>query len=148
MIDSGMVGLAPKWVRLDPKLDKSGTFSDQISENLTHLAKCTEIWSEKVPGLSNLGSNLTHFGAKPNIPGNDVVSNIFYNVCVYIACIVIRNIELTMIFPSNRSSKIVLKSSAIIYYVRFLTEYHIIINVIKMRGCVCVIQINTPLLRE
>ena len=27
---TGMVGLAPKSVRLDPKLDKSGTFSDQI----------------------------------------------------------------------------------------------------------------------
>ena len=28
---SGVVGLAPKWVRLDAKSDKSGTFSDQIS---------------------------------------------------------------------------------------------------------------------
>ena len=27
----GMVGLAPEWVRLDLKLDKSATFSDQIS---------------------------------------------------------------------------------------------------------------------
>ena len=44
---AGMVGLAPKWVRLDPKLDKSGTFSDQISVHLAHRAKCTEIWSEK-----------------------------------------------------------------------------------------------------
>ena len=33
--EAGMVGLAPKWVRLDPKLDKSGTFSDQISVHLT-----------------------------------------------------------------------------------------------------------------
>ena len=40
---TGMVDLAPKWVRLDPKLDKSGTFSDQISVHLAHLAKCTEI---------------------------------------------------------------------------------------------------------
>ena len=31
-----MVGLAPKWVRLHPKLDKYGTFSDQIS---VHLAR-------------------------------------------------------------------------------------------------------------
>ena len=30
VFEPGMVGLAPKWVRLDPKLDKSGTFSDQI----------------------------------------------------------------------------------------------------------------------
>ena len=63
-----MVGLAPKWVRLDHKLDKCGTFSDQISVHLARWAKCTEIWSEKVPDLSNLGSNLTHFGAKPTIP--------------------------------------------------------------------------------
>ena len=35
-LGAGMVGLAPKWVRLDPKLDKSGTFSDQIS---VHLAQ-------------------------------------------------------------------------------------------------------------
>ena len=35
-ICQGMVGLAPKWVRLDPKFDKSGTFSDQIS---VHLAR-------------------------------------------------------------------------------------------------------------
>ena len=40
---AGMVGLAPKWVRLDPKLEKSGTFSDQISVHLAHRAKCTEI---------------------------------------------------------------------------------------------------------
>ena len=35
-VQAGMVGLAPKWVRLDPKVDKSGTFSDQIS---VHLAR-------------------------------------------------------------------------------------------------------------
>ena len=33
----GMVGLAPKWVRLDPQWDKSGTFSGQIS---VQLARC------------------------------------------------------------------------------------------------------------
>ena len=31
-----MVGLAPKLVRLDPKLDKSGTFSEQVSVHLAH----------------------------------------------------------------------------------------------------------------
>ena len=36
---------------------------------MAHRAKYTEILSEKVPGLSNLGSNLTHYGAKPTIPG-------------------------------------------------------------------------------
>ena len=45
-----MVGLAPKLVRLDPQLDKSGTFSDQISVHLAHRA------------------NLTQFEAKPTIP--------------------------------------------------------------------------------
>ena len=41
--NSGMVGLAPKWVRLNPKLDKSGTLSDNISVHLYHRVKCTEI---------------------------------------------------------------------------------------------------------
>ena len=41
-IRAGMVGLDPKRVRLDHKLDKSGTFSDQISVHLAHRAKCTE----------------------------------------------------------------------------------------------------------
>ena len=40
---AGMVGLAPKWARLDPKLDKSGTFSDQISVQLARAPNCTEI---------------------------------------------------------------------------------------------------------
>ena len=34
---AGMVDLAPMWVTLDPKLDKSGTFSDQISVHLARL---------------------------------------------------------------------------------------------------------------
>ena len=42
-VSTGMIGLAPKWVRLDPKLDKSGAFSDQISVHLAPRAKCTEI---------------------------------------------------------------------------------------------------------
>ena len=42
---AGTVVLAPKWVRLGLKLDKYGTFSDQISVHLAHRAKCTEIWS-------------------------------------------------------------------------------------------------------
>ena len=36
VLEAGVVGLAPKWVRLDPKFDKSGTFSDHIS---VHLAR-------------------------------------------------------------------------------------------------------------
>ena len=43
VMSPGRVGLAPKWVRLDPNFDKSGTFSDQISVHLAHRAKCTEI---------------------------------------------------------------------------------------------------------
>ena len=45
--------------QISPKWDKSGAFSDQIS---VHLAR-------GAPDLSNLGSNLAHFGAKPTIPG-------------------------------------------------------------------------------
>ena len=43
MMFAGMVGLAPKCVRLDPKFEKSETFSDQILVHLAHRAKCTEI---------------------------------------------------------------------------------------------------------
>ena len=59
-----MVGLAPKWVKLNPKLDKSGLFQIRFQY----------IWLidpiKKVPDLSNLGSNLTHFGGNPTIPGS------------------------------------------------------------------------------
>ena len=41
--DSGMVGLAPKWVRLAPNAPNPGLFSDQISVHLAWGAKCTEI---------------------------------------------------------------------------------------------------------
>ena len=48
----GVVGLAPKWVRLDPKLEKSGTFSDQIRKN---------------PVLAAFGANLSYFGPNSDI---------------------------------------------------------------------------------
>ena len=52
------------------KRDKSGTFSDQIS---VHLARPTtnELNSDlKKPRICLIfGANLTHFGAKPTIPG-------------------------------------------------------------------------------
>ena len=54
--------------QIGPKWDKSGAFSDLISVHLAPRAKCTEIWSEKAPDLTNLGSNLTHFRTKPTIP--------------------------------------------------------------------------------
>ena len=62
----GMVGLAPKRVRLDPKVANSGSFSDQISVHLAPCAKCTEIWSEKAPDLSHLG--LIWPTLEPNLP--------------------------------------------------------------------------------
>ena len=46
----GMVGLAPKWVKLDPKFDKSGNFSDQIS---VHMARFQR--SQNLRGGSELG---------------------------------------------------------------------------------------------
>ena len=46
-----MVGLAPKWIRLDLKLDKSGTFSDQISVHLAHrvvlIARVSDIGRDR-----------------------------------------------------------------------------------------------------
>ena len=45
--------------QIGTKSEKSGSFSDQISVHLARWAarwaKCTEIWSEKVPDLSHLG---------------------------------------------------------------------------------------------
>ena len=51
----GMVGLAPKWVRLTPNGTNPGR---QMHLNL--------IW--KIPGFVPFGANLTQFGAKPTIP--------------------------------------------------------------------------------
>ena len=46
-----------KVFQIDPKWDKSRTFSDPISVHFGAVApKCTEIGSEKVPDLSLLGS--------------------------------------------------------------------------------------------
>ena len=41
-------------------------------------AKCTEIWSEKVPDLFNLGFNLTHFGDKPPISGAGIPASYYF----------------------------------------------------------------------
>ena len=60
--------LSSKVGQIGPKIGQIRDFSVQISVHIAHRAKFTEIWSEKVPELSNLGSNLTHFGAKPTIP--------------------------------------------------------------------------------
>ena len=51
---AGMVGLAPKWVILDPKFDKSAIF--WLLE-----ANVLKADLKKSPDLSNFGSNLTHF---------------------------------------------------------------------------------------
>ena len=71
-LNSGMVRLDPKWVRLDTKLDKSGAFSDQISVHLAPPRKMhwNLIW--KSPGFVPFGANLTHFGAKLTIPASCV----------------------------------------------------------------------------
>ena len=49
-ITTGVVGLTPNWVILDPKLDKSGAFSDQIS---VHLARGA-IWGQSDPLWSQI----------------------------------------------------------------------------------------------
>jgi len=49
-----MTELAPKVVRLTPKWDRPGTFSDQILV-VYILIRWAEIWYEKVLGLSHLG---------------------------------------------------------------------------------------------
>ena len=54
--------------QIGTKWDKSGSFSDQISE---HLARERQmLWNliRKGPGFVPFGANLTHFGAKPTIP--------------------------------------------------------------------------------
>ena len=51
------VRFGPNLCQIGSKWDKSGTFSDQISEQY-----------EQVPDLSHLGAILTHFGAKSELP--------------------------------------------------------------------------------
>ena len=57
---TGMVGLAPKWVRLAPNGTNPGLF--QLPRQM-HL---NLIW--KSPGFVPFAANLTHYGAKPTIP--------------------------------------------------------------------------------
>ena len=75
---SGMLGLAAKWVRLDPKLDKSGTFSDQIQYILAQCAKMYWIWSENFPDLSHLGPIWPTLG--PNLV------TVIWAACVLFQC--------------------------------------------------------------
>ena len=49
----GMVGLAPKWVRLAPNGTNPGLFQIRFQCIWRRGAKCTEIWSEKAPDLSH-----------------------------------------------------------------------------------------------
>ena len=53
------IRLAPNGVILT-LMGQIRTFAGQITVHLAHR-------SEKVPALSNFGSNLTHFGTKPTI---------------------------------------------------------------------------------
>ena len=48
--------------QIGPKWDKSGAFSDQISVHLAREPRIRPIWA-----------TLTHFGAKPTIPGQYIV---------------------------------------------------------------------------
>ena len=57
-VEAGMVGLAPKWVRLAPNWTSPGLFKIRFH--------CTEIWSEKAPDLSHLGPIGPTF--EPNLP--------------------------------------------------------------------------------
>ena len=67
-----MVGLAPTKVgQIGPKWDKPGTFSDQISVHLAPRAPNALKSDLKKPGFVPFGANLTHFEAKPTIPGVD-----------------------------------------------------------------------------
>ena len=74
-----MVGLAPKWVRLAPNGSNPGLFQIRFQCIWRGGAKCTEIWSEKAPDLSHLGSNLTHFGAKLTITESNIICRLALN---------------------------------------------------------------------
>ena len=64
----GMVGLAPKWVRLAPNGTNPGIFrSDFSAFGGGRQIHWNLIW--KSPGFVPFVANLTHFGAKPTIPG-------------------------------------------------------------------------------
>ena len=64
----GMVGLAPKWVRLAPNGTNPGLF--QIRFQCIWRGAPKALKSDlKKPGFVPFGANLTHFGAKPTIPG-------------------------------------------------------------------------------
>ena len=56
---AGMVDLASKWVKLEPKLDKCGTISDQIEPN---VLKCDLKKSRICPIWGPLETNLPSLG--------------------------------------------------------------------------------------
>ena len=61
---TGMVGLAPTWVRLAPNGTNPGFFRSAPAPN----ALKSDL---KSPGFVPFRANLTHFGAKPSIPTDD-----------------------------------------------------------------------------
>ena len=63
---TGMVGLAPKRVRLAPNGTNPGLFQIRFQCIWRRGAKCTEIWSEKAPDLSHLGPIWP--ALEPNLP--------------------------------------------------------------------------------
>ena len=67
MLRPGMVGLAPKWVRLAPNGTNPGFFrSDFSAFGAVRQMHWYLIW--KISGFVPFWANLTHFGAKPPIP--------------------------------------------------------------------------------
>ena len=87
--EAGMVGLIPKWVRLAPNGTNPGLFQIRFQCIWRGGANCTEIWSEKVPDLSQLGqsdplcSQTTITDSNPRInslnPSNTLV---FFSHCL------------------------------------------------------------------
>ena len=63
---SGMVGLAPKCVRLTPNGTNSGLYQIRFQCIWRRGAKCTDIWSEKALDLSHLGPIWPTL--EPNLP--------------------------------------------------------------------------------
>ena len=66
VIETGMVVLAPKWVRLAQNGTNPGLFQIRFQCIWRPGAKCTEIWSEKSPDLSHFGPIWPTL--EPNLP--------------------------------------------------------------------------------
>ena len=79
--ETGMVGLAPKWVRLAPNGTNPGLFQIRFQCIWRPRVKCTEIWSEKAPDLSHLEPIWPTL--EPNLP-SQLVFRLQSNVCSFL----------------------------------------------------------------